>query len=218
MPLQASSGTLLRSHLLAALLKYGYLAAGHTDSNQGNLETVTANVNGGIGAIGQGNGIFQINHKAFADSGLLGRDAYAVNLANIKQSNKINNTVTGDCGDNCGGVIAQGNGNTQLNIANVDQSAIAKAGINGLGVALNRATIDQGNLIQNTVDLKGCTTGNCETPLVVQGQGNTQKNTVGIKQYAQAEGGKGAIADNQVQLNQGADILNALSITPPPSP
>ncbi len=43
-------------------------------------------------------------------------------------------------------------------------------------------TIDQGNLIQNTVDLKGCTTGNCETPLVVQGQGNTQKNTVGIKQ------------------------------------
>ena len=28
-------------------------------------------------------------------------------MQNIKQSNKILNTVTGDCGDNCGGVIAQ---------------------------------------------------------------------------------------------------------------
>ena len=51
--------------------------------------------------------------------------------------------------------------------------------------------IDQGNLIQNTVNLKGCTTGNCDGPVVVQGQGNTQKNTVGIKQVGDLMGSAG---------------------------
>ena len=56
------------------------------------------------------------------------------------------------------------------------------------GVSASLQVVDQSNLIQNTVNLKGCTTGSCEGPVVVQGQGNTQKNTAGIKQVGDLVG------------------------------